>query len=70
MFSYDKHDLPTTEGVKDHQARKMTITYADMTGAEPQTICAAATWSNNACLLGFIALMPLPTLMLSLIGEF
>ena len=46
-FAYDKHDLPTTEGVEGHQTRKMAVTYTDMAGADPQTICEAATWRNS-----------------------
>ena len=42
-LSYDKHSLPTPEGVKGLQTCKMAITYADMAGADPQTICAAVT---------------------------
>ena len=45
--SRDKHNLPTSEKVKGHQTRKMAVTYADMAGADPQTICEAATWRNS-----------------------
>ena len=46
-FAYDKHDLPVPERVKDHQTHKMAVTYVDMSGANPQTICEAATWQNS-----------------------
>ena len=46
-FAFDKHDLPISEGVKGNQTRKMAVTYADMAGADPQTICEAATWQNT-----------------------
>ena len=42
--AYDKNDLPVPKGVTGHQTRKMAIIYADMAGADPQTICKAATW--------------------------
>ena len=34
----------------------MAVTYADMAGADPQTICAAATWSNNCTFAKFCRL--------------
>ena len=43
-FAYEKHNLPVSEGVKGHQTCKMAVTYADMTGPDPQTTCEAATW--------------------------
>jgi len=46
-FTYEKHILPVPDGVKGHQTRKMAVTYADMAGADPQTICEAATWQNT-----------------------
>ena len=46
-FAYNLHNLPTLEGVKGHQTYKMAVTYADMAGADPQTICEAATWQNS-----------------------
>ena len=46
-FSYDKYDLSIPEGVKCHQTHKMAVTYADIAGADPQTICDAATWANT-----------------------
>ena len=46
-FAYDKHNLPTPEGVKGHQTGKMAVTYADMASADPHTIYEAATWANT-----------------------
>ena len=43
-FTYEKHDLPVPDGVKSHQTHKMAVTYADISGADPQTICEATTW--------------------------
>ena len=54
-FSYDKHNLPTRKGVKGHQAHKMAVIYADMAGADPQTICAAATWSDTCTFAKFFS---------------
>ena len=34
------------DGVKGHQTHKMAVTYANMPGADPQTICSAATWQS------------------------
>ena len=45
--SYNKYDLPTPDGVEGHQARKMAVTYADMTGDDAQTICEATCWANT-----------------------
>ena len=41
------NELPTPDGVKGHQTRKMAVTYADMAGADPQTICQAACMANT-----------------------
>ena len=68
-LSYEKHDFPTPEGVQGHPARKMAITYANIAGVDPQTICSVTTWSNNCTFASFISLMPLPIEMLSLAGE-
>ena len=46
-LTYEKHDLPVPDAVKGHQTRKMAVTYADMTGADPQAICKAAIWQNS-----------------------
>ena len=46
-FAYDKHDHPSPEEIKGHQTRKMAVTYAAMAGADPQTICEAATLANT-----------------------
>ena len=46
-FTYSKNELLTPVGVKGHHTRKMAVTYADMAGAEPPTICNAATWSSS-----------------------
>ena len=46
-FAYDKNNLSVPKGVKGHQTRKMAVTYADMAGANSQTICEAATWQNS-----------------------
>ena len=46
-FAYNKHDLPTPEGVKSHQTHKVAVKYADRAGADPQTICEAVTWQNS-----------------------
>ena len=35
-FAYDRNYLPVPEGVKGHQTRKMAVTCADMSGANPQ----------------------------------
>ena len=52
-FAYDKHDLPILEGVKGHHAHKMAVTYANMAGGDPQTICSATTWSNTCMFAKF-----------------
>ena len=44
------------EGVKGHQTRKMAVTYADMAGADPLTICEAATWRNSNTFVRFYRL--------------
>ena len=41
--TYGNHDLPILAEVKGHQTCKMAVTYADMAGVYPQTICSAAT---------------------------
>ena len=46
-FAYDQNNLSTPEGVKGHLTRKMAVTYADMDGADPQTICEAACWQKH-----------------------
>ena len=46
-FAYEKHVLPVPDRVKGHQTHKMAVTYADMAGADPQTICEVATWRNS-----------------------
>ena len=43
-FAYDRNDLPISDGVKGHQTRKIAVMYA---GADPKTICEAATWRNS-----------------------
>ena len=40
--------LPLLEGVKGHQTCKMAVTYADMVGADPQTICTATSWQSTS----------------------
>ena len=45
-FAYEKHDLPVPHGVKGHQTQKMAVTYADLAGADPQTICETTTWQS------------------------
>ena len=61
-LSYDKHDLPTPDGVKGHQAHKMAVTYADMAGADPRNICDAACWANTGT---FAKFYPFDTIALS-----
>ena len=55
-FAYYRNDLPVPEEVKGHQTHKMAITYADMAGANPQTICKAATWQNSSTFVKFYQL--------------
>ena len=55
-FAYDWNDLPTPDGVKGHQTRKMAVTYADMAGADPQTICEAKCWANTCTFARFYRL--------------
>ena len=55
-FAYEKHNLPVPEGVKGHQTCKMAVTYADMAGSDPQTICEAATWRNSITFARFYLL--------------
>ena len=69
-YSYDKHNLPTPDGLKGPQTCKMAVTYADMAETDPQTICEAACWANTYTFAKLYFLMPLPTLMQSLAGEF
>ena len=47
IYAYNKHDLPVPEGVKGYQTCKMAVTYVDMAGVDPQTICEAATWQST-----------------------
>ena len=69
-YSYDKHDLSTPDGLKGPQTRKMAVTYADMAGVDPQTICEAAYWANSSMFAKFYRMTPLPTPMQILAGEF
>ena len=55
-FAYERHSLPTPEGVKGHKMHKMAVTYADMAGADPLTICEAATWRNSKTFIRFYLL--------------
>ena len=45
-FAYD-HNIPTPDGVEDHQTHNMEVTYADMAGADPHTICEAVCSANT-----------------------
>ena len=55
-YTYDKKDLPIPEGVKGHQTPKMAVTYANMVGPDPQTICEAACWANTCMFARFYRL--------------
>ena len=66
-FTYKKHDLPVLDRVKSHQTRKMAVTYADMAGADPQTMSEAAIWRN---LIRSPGSTGWPTQILSSAGEF
>ena len=37
-FAHDRNNLPIPDGVK------MAVMYADMAGADPETMCEATTW--------------------------
>ena len=46
--------------IKGHQTRKMAVTYADMAGADPQTICAAASWQSPCTFAKYYRLNTVP----------
>ena len=54
-FTYDQNDLPTLDRVEGHQTHKMAVTYmyADMAGADSQTICETACWENTCMFAKF-----------------
>ena len=54
-YMYYKNEL-TPVGVKGDHTRKMAVTYADMAGADPQSICNAATWPNTNTFVRFYRL--------------
>ena len=47
-YSHSKNELATPVGVKGHHTHThMAVTYTDMAGADPQSICKSAAWSNS-----------------------
>ena len=46
----------SSKSVQGHHTRKMAVTYANMEGPEPQSICNAATWPNSNTFVRFYQL--------------